>query len=160
MTQYTAIAKYIRISPRKARLASALIRGLPVGQARLQLQHSNLKAGRLLMKTLDSAAATYCYGTSIKKSETSMSDKVEIVINTARPGLVIGKKGSEIDVLRNELAQLTGKEIWIEVEEIKRPDINAKVVADGIVCQLERLIPFRRANEKGSINFIKILQYK
>ncbi|KAM9955260.1 hypothetical protein ACTFIR_003972 [Dictyostelium discoideum] len=53
-----------------------------------------------------------------------MSDKVEIVINTARPGLVIGKKGSEIDVLRNELAQLTGKEIWIEVEEIKRPDIS------------------------------------
>ncbi|MGR3951424.1 MAG: 50S ribosomal protein L22 [Chlamydia sp.] len=57
MTQYTAITKYIRISPRKARLAAALIRGLPVGQARLQLQHSNLKAGRLLTKTLDSAVA-------------------------------------------------------------------------------------------------------
>ncbi|KAM9975747.1 hypothetical protein ACTFIW_000023 [Dictyostelium discoideum] len=67
-----------------------------------------------------------------------MSDKVEIVINTARPGLVIGKKGSEIEVLRNELPQLTGKEIWIEVEEIKRPDLDAKVVADGIARQLER----------------------
>ncbi|KAM9975670.1 hypothetical protein ACTFIW_000787 [Dictyostelium discoideum] len=60
-----------------------------------------------------------------------MSDKVEIVNNKARPGLVIGKKGSEIDVLRNELAQLTGKEIWLEVEEIKRPTVN---MVNRITC--------------------------
>ncbi len=89
-----------------------------------------------------------CSGTSFIAIR-RMSDKVEIVINTARPGLVIGKKGSEIDVLRNELAQLTGKEIWIEVEEIKRPDLDAKVVADGIARQLERRIPFRRAMKKA-----------
>ncbi len=57
MGQYTAVTRYIRISPRKARLAAALIRGLPVQQARLQLQHSSLKAGRLLTKTLNSAIA-------------------------------------------------------------------------------------------------------
>ena len=57
MAQYTAISRYIRISPRKARLAAALMRGLPVEQARLQLQHCGLKAGRLLTKTLDSAVA-------------------------------------------------------------------------------------------------------
>lgn len=57
MTQAKAITKYVRISPRKARLAAALIRGLQVGNAAFQLDHSNLKAGRLLRKTLDSAVA-------------------------------------------------------------------------------------------------------
>jgi small subunit ribosomal protein S3 len=78
-----------------------------------------------------------------------MSDKIEITIHTAKPGLVIGKKGSEIDVLRGELSKLTGKEVWIEVEEIKRPDLDAKIVADGIARQLERRIPFRRAMKKA-----------
>lgn len=89
-----------------------------------------------------------CAGTS-SITICRMSDKIEIVIHTARPGLVIGKKGSEIDVLRGELSKVTGKEIWIEVEEIKRPDIDAKLVADGIARQLERRIPFRRAMKKA-----------
>jgi small subunit ribosomal protein S3 len=78
-----------------------------------------------------------------------MSGKIELTICTARPGLVIGKKGSEIDVLKHELFKLTGKEVWIEVEEIKRPDLDAKIVADGIAKQLERRIPFRRAMKKA-----------
>jgi small subunit ribosomal protein S3 len=73
-----------------------------------------------------------------------MSGKIEVTIITARPGLVIGKKGAEIDVLKSELRKLTGKEIWVEVEEIKRPDLDAKLVADNIAKQLERRIPFRR----------------
>lgn len=78
-----------------------------------------------------------------------MSGKIEVTIVTARPGLVIGKKGAEIDVLKNELKRLTGKEIWIEVEEIKRPDLDAKLVADGIAKQLERRVPFRRVLKKS-----------
>ncbi|MCB1119766.1 MAG: 30S ribosomal protein S3 [Chlamydiia bacterium] len=78
-----------------------------------------------------------------------MSDKVEVVICTARPGLVIGKKGAEIDQLKVELSRLIGKEVWVEVEEIKRPDLDAQVVADGIARQLERRIPFRRAMKKA-----------
>lgn len=89
-----------------------------------------------------------CAGTS-SITVRRMSDKIEIVIHTARPGLVIGKKGSEIDVLRAELSKLTGKDVWIEVEEIKRPDLDAKIVADGIAKQLERRIPFRRALKKA-----------
>lgn len=77
------------------------------------------------------------------------SDKVEVTIKTARPGLVIGKKGAEIDVLREELSKFTKKNIWIEVEEIKRPDLEAQIVADGIAKQLERRIPFRRAMKKA-----------
>lgn len=89
-----------------------------------------------------------CQGTSqltIKR----MSGKIEVTIHTARPGLVIGKKGAEIDVLKQELKKLTGKEIWIEVDEIKRPDLDAKLVAEGIAKQLERRVPFRRVMKKS-----------
>jgi small subunit ribosomal protein S3 len=89
-----------------------------------------------------------CVGTARIKIR-RMSEKIEVTICTARPGLVIGKKGSEIDVLKSELFALTGKEVWIEVEEIKRPDLDAKLVADGIAKQLERRIPFRRAMKKA-----------
>lgn len=78
-----------------------------------------------------------------------MSGKIEVTIVTARPGLVIGKKGADIDILKSELRQLTGKEVWIEVEEVKRPDLDAKLVADGIAKQLERRIPFRRILKKA-----------
>lgn len=89
-----------------------------------------------------------CVGTS-QLSIKRMSGKIEVTIHTARPGLVIGKKGAEIDVLKQELKKLTGKEIWIEVEEIKRPDLDSKLVADGIAKQLERRIPFRRVMKKA-----------
>lgn len=89
-----------------------------------------------------------CQGTSFMTIR-RMADKIEVVIHTARPGLVIGRKGSEIDVLRDELSRFTGKDVWVEVEEIKRPDLDAKIVADGIARQLERRIPFRRAMKKA-----------
>lgn len=78
-----------------------------------------------------------------------MSGKIEVTIHTARPGLVIGKKGAEIDILKDELRKLTGKEVWIEVEEIKRPDLDAQLVADNIARQLERRVAFRRAMKKA-----------
>lgn len=89
-----------------------------------------------------------CQGTSrilIRR----MSEKIEVVICTARPGMVIGKKGAEIDTLKAELSKMTGKEVWVEVEEIKRPDMDAQIVADSIAKQLERRIPFRRAMKKA-----------
>lgn len=78
-----------------------------------------------------------------------MSGKIEVTIVTARPGLVIGKKGAEIDILKQELRKLTGQEVWVEVEEIKRPDLDAKLVAEGIAKQLVRRIPFRRVLKKS-----------
>jgi small subunit ribosomal protein S3 len=78
-----------------------------------------------------------------------MSGKIEVTIVTARPGLVIGKKGAEIDVLKDELSKITHKEVWVAVEEVKRPDMDAKIVADGIARQLEKRIPFRRIMKKA-----------
>lgn len=89
-----------------------------------------------------------CVGTSMIRIR-RMAEKIEVTIVTSRPGLVIGKKGSEIDVLKDELFKLTGKQVWVEVEEIKRPDLDAQLVADGIAKQLERRIPFRRAMKKA-----------
>ena len=78
-----------------------------------------------------------------------LSDKIEVVIVTPRPGIVIGKKGQEIETLKKELRALTGKEIWIEVEEVKRPDLVAKLVADSIASNLQRRTPWRRALKKA-----------
>jgi small subunit ribosomal protein S3 len=89
-----------------------------------------------------------CIGAS-KLMIKRMSGKVEVTIHTARPGLVIGKKGTEIDILKQELKKLTGKDVWIEVEEVKRPDLDAKLVSEGIAKQIERRVPFRRVLKKA-----------
>ena len=89
-----------------------------------------------------------CVGTAeivIKR----MSEKIEVTLHTARPGLVIGKKGAEIEIIKQELKKLTRKDIWIEVAEIKRPDLDAKLVAEGIAKQLERRVAFRRVLKKA-----------
>ena len=78
-----------------------------------------------------------------------MSGKVEITVHTARPGLVIGKKGAEIDRLKADLRKLIDQEVWIEVEEIKRPDSDAILVAQSIAKQIERRVPFRRVLKKA-----------
>ena len=70
-------------------------------------------------------------------------------MHTGRPGVVIGKRGAEVDKLRDELAQLTGKEAAINVEEIKRPELSAQLVADNIAHQLQQRISFRRAMKRA-----------
>ncbi len=75
--------------------------------------------------------------------------KVAVTIFTARPGVVIGKRGAEVDKLRDELAQLTGKEVGINVEEIKRPELDAKLVAESVAHQLTQRVSFRRAMKRA-----------
>ena len=75
--------------------------------------------------------------------------KVVVTVHTGRPGVVIGKRGAEVDKLRDELAQLTGKEVGINVEEIKRPELDAQLVADNVSHQLAQRISFRRAMKRA-----------
>ena len=70
---------------------------------------------------------------------------VTVTINTARPGVIIGKGGQEVDKLKEELKKITGKEVQINIFEVKRPELDARLVADGIARQLEARISFRRA---------------
>ncbi len=74
--------------------------------------------------------------------------RVTIDIYTARPGIVIGRKGIEVERLKEELQHLTGKEIYINIQEIKRPELDAYLVAEGVARQLEQRVSFRRAIKK------------
>ncbi len=73
------------------------------------------------------------------------SERVKVIIYTAKPGVVIGKGGTEIEVTRKQLAKMTNKKVLVEIKEIKRPDRDAQLVAENIAQQLESRISFRRA---------------
>lgn len=77
------------------------------------------------------------------------ANRVNISIHTAKPGMVIGKGGSEVENLRKELNKLTGKRVHINIVEIKKPDLDAKLVGEGIARQLENRIAFRRAQKQA-----------
>ena len=75
--------------------------------------------------------------------------RCRVTILTARPGLVIGRKGAEIDKMKEELSKMTNKEVYVEIQEIKKPEMNAQLVAENIAQQLERRVAFRRAMKKS-----------
>jgi small subunit ribosomal protein S3 len=102
------------------------------------LLHDDLKLRNFLKKRL--------YHAGISKVEIERAaNKAKINIYTARPGIVIGKKGAEIEKLKSELAKRTSHEIFINIHEVRRPDIDAQLVAESIALQLERRVAFRRA---------------
>ncbi len=77
------------------------------------------------------------------------ANRCRITILTARPGVVIGRKGAEIDKLKEELSRMTGKEIYVDILEIKQPETDAQLVAENVALQLERRVSFRRAMKKA-----------
>jgi small subunit ribosomal protein S3 len=107
-----------------------------------KLLSEDRKIRELLMKKLESASVPKIH---IERAAT----RCRITIFTARPGVVIGRKGAEIDKLKEELSKMTGKEIYVDIQEIKSPEIDAQLVADNVALQLERRISFRRAMKKA-----------
>lgn len=94
---------------------------------------------------------------SVSKIEIERTAKrVILTIHTARPGIVIGKKGSEVDKLREELRSLTNKEIQININEIKKPELDAYLVAENIARQLTGKVSFRRAMKKSIQSTMRI----
>lgn len=77
------------------------------------------------------------------------ANRARITVYTARPGIVIGRKGQDIERLREDITDLTGKEIYIEIREVKNPDTNAQLVAENIALQLQRRVSFRRAMKRA-----------
>jgi small subunit ribosomal protein S3 len=75
--------------------------------------------------------------------------KVRAVIHTARPGIIIGKKGAEVEKLKKELEKITGQEMSVDIKEIRKPELDAQLVAENIALQLEKRIAFRRAMKKA-----------
>lgn len=78
-----------------------------------------------------------------------MGQKIRIIIHTARPGIIIGKKGAEVEKLRKELEGITGREAAIDIKEIRKPELDAQLVAENIALQLEKRVAFRRAMKKA-----------
>lgn len=74
---------------------------------------------------------------------------IRVIIHTARPGIIIGKKGSEVEKLRKDLKDVTGKEVSIDIKEIRKPEVDAQLVAENIALQLEKRVAFRRAMKKS-----------
>jgi small subunit ribosomal protein S3 len=106
------------------------------------LLHEDLRLRKFLKQRL--------YHAGISKIEIERAaNKAKINIYTARPGIVIGKKGAEIDKLKAEIGKLTKKESFINIHEVRRPDVDAQLVAENIALQLERRVAFRRAMKEA-----------
>ena len=92
------------------------------------------------------------YSAGVAKFEIEKkANTIKVSIHTAKPGIIIGKKGEDIDKLKNELCKKTGKQVFVNIVEIKQPDLSAQLVAENIASQLERRISFRRAM-KGAMS--------
>jgi len=77
------------------------------------------------------------------------ANKLKISIYTSRPGIIIGRKGQEVDKLKQEIQKKTGKEVFINIQEILKPELDAQLVAESVALQLEKRIAFRRAMRKA-----------
>jgi len=107
-----------------------------------ELLHEDVKLRRELKQRLRSAGVS---SIDIERA----ANKLVIRIDTARPGIIIGRKGAEIDKLKNEIQLRTKREVHIEIQEVHRPELNAQLVAESIALQLEKRTAFRRAMRKS-----------
>ena len=106
------------------------------------LLHEDIRIRRFLQKRLHQAGVSRIV---IERP----AKKARVTISTARPGLVIGKKGADIEKLRQALSKMTGSDVHLNIVEIRKPEIDAKLVAENICNQLERRIAFRRAMKRA-----------
>jgi small subunit ribosomal protein S3 len=113
-----------------------------------KLLHEDLAIRKFLKKRL--------YSSGVSKIEIERAaNKTKINIFTARPGLIIGKKGTEVETIKKELALITSKEIFINITEVRKPELDAQLVAENVALQLERRIAFRRAMKKSVTSTLK-----
>ena len=97
------------------------------------------------------------YSASVSKIEIERaSDRVKVIVYTAKPGIVIGKGGNLVELLKKELEKLTGKEIALDIAEVKNPEVNAQLVAENIAGQIEKRVAFRRAMKQAMSRAMKM----
>ncbi len=107
-----------------------------------KLLHEDFKIKKFLKSRL--------YHAGISRIEIeSAASKAKINIHTARPGIVIGKKGAEIEKLKKEMSRLTQREAYLNIIEVRRPDLDAQLVGENVALQLERRVAFRRAMKES-----------
>ncbi|APG24189.1 MAG: 30S ribosomal protein S3 [Syntrophotalea acetylenica] len=107
-----------------------------------QLLHEDIKLRNYLKKRL--------YHAGIARIEIERAaSKAKINVYAARPGIIIGKKGAEVEALKKDLARLTDKEVFINIQEVRKPEVDAQLVSENVATQLERRVAFRRAMKKS-----------
>ncbi|MBI5681618.1 MAG: 30S ribosomal protein S3 [Deltaproteobacteria bacterium] len=114
-----------------------------------KLLHEDIKIRRFLKEKLYHAGVARI---DIERA----SESIKAIIHTARPGIVIGKKGAEIDILKKDVVKFAGKNIEIDIQEIRKPDLDAQLVAESVALQLERRVTFRRAMKKAVTTSLKM----
>jgi small subunit ribosomal protein S3 len=113
------------------------------------LLHEDLRIRKFLKKRLAQAGVSRIV---IERP----AKKARITIHTARPGVVIGRKGQDIEVIRRELSKMTGGEVHLNIVEIRKPELEAQLVAENIAQQLERRVAFRRAMKRSVQSAIRL----
>ena len=111
--------------------------------------HEDVRIRNFLKKRL------YHAGVS-KIGITRTAGRINATIHTARPGIVIGRKGSEIEVLKKDITKITDKEVSLNIEEVRKPDLEAQLVAENVALQLERRVGFRRVMRKAVATSLKM----
>ncbi len=106
--------------------------------------HEDLKIRKFIKERLYHAGVA---GIDIERT----ANDVRVIIHTARPGIVIGKKGAEIDMLKVQLTNLTGKSVEADIVEVRKPDLTAQLVGENVAMQIERRVAFRRAMKKAVV---------
>ena len=100
---------------------------------------------------------TRLYHAGIAKVELERSgNQVKVIIHTARPGIIIGRKGAEVDKLKSNLEAQYGREVYVTVKEIKKPELEAQLVAENIALQLEKRVSFRRAMKRSVASALRL----
>src|SRR2546426_881029 len=113
------------------------------------LLHEDVKIRRFIKDQL--------YHAGISKIDIERSaNRARITISTARPGIIIGRKGSEVEKLKNELQARTGKEIYLNIEEVIHPELDAQLVAENVALQLQKRVAFRRAMKKAVTSALRL----
>lgn len=112
------------------------------------LLHEDVKLRNFLKKRL--------YHAGISKIEIERAaNKAKVNIFAARPGIIIGKKGAEVETLKKELTKVTDKEVFINIQEVRKPEVDAQLVAENIALQMERRVAFRRAMKRAVTTALK-----
>lgn len=107
-----------------------------------KLLHEDLKIKEYIKKQYYSAAIG---NIEIERA----SDRVRVIIHSARPGIIIGRRGADIDRLRDDLGNITSKDVYIDIKEIKTPQTDAQLIAENVAFQIEKRVAFRRAMKKA-----------
>jgi small subunit ribosomal protein S3 len=115
----------------------------------VQWLHEDIKLRNFIRKECENAGVS-------KVEIERAANKVKISIHTARPGIIIGRKGVGIDTLKKKLSHLTGAEMFLKIEEVRPPDLDAQLVAEGVAQKLTRRIAFRRAMKQAVSGAMKL----